>query len=52
MIIMGDAGFKIMDDFGSSRVFHGRNSGRTLGVFCQNITLPLGVRYCGRRIQR
>ena len=29
--------------------FQGTHSG-TLGVFCQNLTLALGVRCCGRRI--
>ena len=44
-------GIKRMDDFGSFGGFHGKNYGRTLGVFCQPLTLALGVRYCGRRIQ-
>ena len=39
-----------MEDFGSFGGFQGTNSGRTLGVFCQNLPLALGGRDCGRRI--
>ena len=49
---IGEGRLKIMDNFGSFGGFQGTNYESKSGVFCQNLTLALGGRYCGKRIQR